>query len=166
VSPRAACRLEQLGFADVRDYEAGKADWRAHGLPTEGARAGQPRVKDRLRHDVVTAAPRDLVGAVASRVARSPYRFALVLADDGTLLGRLGDDVLAADPDAPADTVMEPGPSTIRADVAPTKAAERMDRRHLAAIPVTTPQGRLLGVVRRDDVQPGPGGDPGDGQGR
>jgi len=32
-SPKAARRMEQLGFADVLDYEAGKDDWRAASLP-------------------------------------------------------------------------------------------------------------------------------------
>ena len=37
MSPRAACRLEQqLGFAEVYDYTAGKVDWLAPGLDTEG----------------------------------------------------------------------------------------------------------------------------------
>jgi hypothetical protein len=40
MSPRAACRLEQLGFAKVYDYTTGKADWLAHGLETEGEHAG------------------------------------------------------------------------------------------------------------------------------
>ena len=33
----AARRLAQLGYADVRDYHEGKAEWIAAGLPTEGA---------------------------------------------------------------------------------------------------------------------------------
>lgn len=32
-SPRAAAKLEELGFTRVFDYEAGKEDWRAAGLP-------------------------------------------------------------------------------------------------------------------------------------
>ena len=36
MSPRAACRLESLGFGEVYDYVAGKLDWMAAGLPTEG----------------------------------------------------------------------------------------------------------------------------------
>jgi hypothetical protein len=42
MSPRAACRLETLGFPEVYDYVAGKADWLAHGLDVEGA--GAPSV--------------------------------------------------------------------------------------------------------------------------
>jgi hypothetical protein len=41
MSPRAACRLELLGFTQVYDNVAGKADWLAHGLPTE---VDQPQV--------------------------------------------------------------------------------------------------------------------------
>jgi hypothetical protein len=52
MSPRAACRLTQLGFAPVYDYTLGKVDWIAAGLPT--VRAGQPsrRVLDAVRRDV------------------------------------------------------------------------------------------------------------------
>src|SRR5215218_9422229 len=114
MSPRAACRLELLGFAQVYDYVAGKADWLAHGLPTQGEQAQVPRAKDVLRRDAVTAHPEEPVGQVAARVARSPYGFALVVAEDATLLGRLREAMLAADPAARAEQVMEAGPSTIR----------------------------------------------------
>ena len=39
MSPRAATRLEQLGF-DVYDYALSKVDWMAHGLPMEGEGKG------------------------------------------------------------------------------------------------------------------------------
>ena len=152
MSPRAACRLETLGFARVYDYVLGKADWLAHGLPTEGDQAGVPRAKDLLRDDVVTAQLNEPVGAVRERVARSPYGFAFVLAQDGTLLGRLRKAALDGDPDAAAQLVMEAGPSTVRADTKLEKLAERMRNHNLQAMVVTTPEGRLLGVVRRDDA--------------
>ena len=34
-SAKAARRLDQLGYTDVYDYEAGKADWKEAGLPVE-----------------------------------------------------------------------------------------------------------------------------------
>ena len=34
-SPKAAKRMDALGFEDVRDYEAGKEDWREAGLRVE-----------------------------------------------------------------------------------------------------------------------------------
>ncbi|SRR6266540_1158019 len=87
MSPRAACRLEQLGFTEVYDYSAGKADWLAHGLDTAGTQAGVLRARHALRGDVATAALDERVGEVRTRVATSPYGFALVVAADGTLVG-------------------------------------------------------------------------------
>ena len=55
MSPRAACRLELLGFTQVYDYVLGKADWLAYGLPTEGEQAQVLRAKDLLRRDALTA---------------------------------------------------------------------------------------------------------------
>src|SRR5919198_3393595 len=101
MSPRAACRLETLGFIHVYDYVLGKADWLAHGLPTEGEQTGVPRALDLLRDDVVTARLDEPVGAVRQRVAHSPYGFALVLADR-VLLGRLRKGALDGDPAATA----------------------------------------------------------------
>ena len=49
MSPRAACRLETLGFERTFDYMAGKADWIAAGLPTEGRLASEPRAGDVAR---------------------------------------------------------------------------------------------------------------------
>jgi len=132
---------------------AGKADWLAHGLPTEGEQAQVPRAKDVLRRDVVTALPDELVGVVAARVAGSPYGFALVVANDGTLLGRLRKAMLDADPAARAEQVMEAGPSTIRPDRPLAELAERLRRRDLRTAVVTTPDGKLLGVVLRADME-------------
>jgi CBS domain-containing protein len=160
MSPRAACRLELLGFTQVYDYVAGKADWLAHGLPTEGEQARVPRAKDVLRRDVVTAGPEEPVGVVAARVAGSPYGFALVVAEDGTLLGRLRKAMLDADPAARAEQVMEAGPSTIRADRPLAELAERLRRRELRTAVVTAPDGKLLGVVLRADMEARLAGQP------
>jgi rhodanese-related sulfurtransferase len=53
MSPRAAWRLETLGFERVYHYVGGKADWLAHALPREGqdprpvrGRAGRTRATD------------------------------------------------------------------------------------------------------------------------
>ena len=35
-SPTAAGKLDALGYTDVRDYAAGKLDWKDAGLPVEG----------------------------------------------------------------------------------------------------------------------------------
>src|ERR671930_715517 len=88
MSPRAACRLEALGFEHVYDYVPGKADWLARGLPREGEKAGERRAVDAAQA-VVTCAPSERVDAVRAQVAGSAFGFALVVAEGGTVLGRL-----------------------------------------------------------------------------
>ena len=153
MSPRAACRLEALGFAEVYDYVSGKADWLARGLPREGEKAREPRAFDLLVDDVVTCTLDERIGEVGERVAASRYGFAFVVSPGRVLLGRLRRAALEGDPHLIAEAVMEPGPSTIRADSQLEPLAERMRRRDLTSLPVTTPEGELLGVVRRDDLE-------------
>ena len=52
MSPRAAWRLESIGFTRVYDYVAGKADWGSFGLPLEGTKG--PRAGEYVRADVPT----------------------------------------------------------------------------------------------------------------
>src|SRR5437763_7441066 len=105
MSPRAACRLETLGFEHVYDYVPGKSDWLARGLPSEGELASQPTAGSCARDDVVTCPLDAPVGSVRGRVAASPYGFALVVSDGGVLLGRLRHTALEGDPEAPAEAV-------------------------------------------------------------
>ncbi len=152
MSPRAACRLETLGFEEAYDYVEGKVDWIARGLPTEGDHAGERRIGQRARRDVATCVLDERVGDVRSRVESSPYGFALVVADGDVVLGRLRRAALEGEPDVRAEAAMEPGPSTFRFDTLAAELAERLDRRDLRAAVVTTPDGTLVGLVRREDL--------------
>jgi hypothetical protein len=152
MSPRAACRLETLGFEQVYDYVAGKVDWLARGLPRRGIKASELRAIDLARIDAVTCALDERVGAVRERVARSAYGFSLVGSDGGVLLGRVGAAALEGDQTVAAGDVMEPGPSTIRAHVPATALGEHLHRQQLHTAIVTTPEGRLLGVASRRDL--------------
>jgi CBS domain-containing protein len=130
----------------------GKADWLARGLPREGEKATEPRAVDFARPDAVTCRLDDRVGDIRERVDASPYGFAFVVADGGVLLGWLRRAALDGDPDAAAESVMEPGPSTVRADTPPGRLRERLERGDLSTAVVSDPEGRLLGVVRRVDL--------------
>src|SRR3954470_12932961 len=57
LSPRAAHRLEQLGFAEVYDYVASKVAWLACGLPGEGLLHDDRRVAARVHADVPRLKP-------------------------------------------------------------------------------------------------------------
>jgi len=153
MSPRAACRLETLGFEHVYDYVTGKSDWLAHGLDVEGAEAGRPTVGQLARTDIVTCSLHDRVGDVRARVEGSRYGFALVVSEGRVLLGRLRRAVLEGDPWRTAEQAMEPGPSTVRPDTAPDRLAERPRSRDLRTALVTTPEGVLIGIVLREDLE-------------
>ena len=52
-----------------------------------------------------------------------------------------------------AEEAMTPGPSTIRPSARLDAVAERMQRQDLTTLPVTTPDGRLVGLITRSDVE-------------
>ena len=135
------------------DYVPGKVDWLAHNLPVEGERATPPTAGRLMRDDVVRAAPEDLVGAVRQAISRSPYPFALVTGPDGMLLGRVRASELDGAADRPVRELMELGPSTVRPHRAAGDLAKSLAGRDLRWAIVTTPEGRLLGVVSRRDLE-------------
>ncbi len=154
MSPRAACRLATLGFEEVYDYTAGKVDWIAHGLPVEGSWDQAATARAFARMDVATCRLTDRAAVVRERLEASPYGFALVLADAGEiLLGRVRRSAIGDDPDVLAEELMEPGPSTVRAHIEANELARRLREQDLRTAVVTTPDGRLLGVVRREQLE-------------
>jgi CBS domain-containing protein len=147
MSPRAAARLELLGFGEVFEYTAGKHDWLAAGLPTEGEEAGRPRAMTFARTDVPVCAPSDRMGDVD----RS-HGVAVVVTRDRVVLGLLREGELAGDPEARVEDVMVCGPSTFRPNVPIKELADYMTRHDLESSPITTSDGRLVGVLFREDA--------------
>lgn len=125
----------------------------AHGLPVEGEQADALTAGSVARQDVVTCHLDQPVGPVRERVEASSFGFALVTSPAGVLLGRLRREALEGDPAAMAESVMEPGPSTVRPDTAAGDLLERLRKRDLRTAIVSTPEGRLSGVVRRSDLE-------------
>jgi hypothetical protein len=137
----------------VYDYVEGKVDWLVHQRPVEGERAGEPTVGQYARDDVVTCALQDQVGPVRELVANSPYPFALVTVAGGVLLGRLRASMLDCDPSLRAEDVMEPGPSTVRPHKTAAGIAHDLSERELRWAIVTTPDGELIGVAARAELE-------------
>lgn len=155
MSPRAAARLDSLGFEQVYDYAASKVDYLARGLPREGEKADEKRAVDLLRDDVVRSRLSDPIQNVWAEVESSPYGFALVLDENEVLLGRLRHSALENHGAIKAQEAMEAGPSTIRADTSLEKLRERLEGRGLNFAIVTTPDGVLMGIVCRADLPAG-----------
>jgi CBS domain-containing protein len=149
MSPRAAWRLERLGFGPVYDYAWGKVDWLAAGLPTEGAGARERRAIDAVE-EPLTCPPTAKVTDAIERARATGAPNVLVVNDEGILLGRLRlDSDAEVDPDQTVEAVMEPGPVTVRANEPLDPLLERLAKKRVTEVVVTTPEGRLLGVVRR-----------------
>ena len=153
MSPRAACRLETLGFDKVYDYVPGKVDWLAHNLPSHGDHAERLTAGRLARDDVPTATLEEDPAHIRARLQESDYGFALVLSTQGILLGRLRQSAIAATDITNVEAAMDAGPSTVRPDVAATDLLKRLRGRKLTSALVTTPEGKLVGVVRRRDLE-------------
>ena len=154
MSPRAACRLETLGFTAVYDYTAGKADWLAAGLPTEGTAVTTLRPGAVARTAVPTCGPDGTVATACQRVAASGEDRCVVTSGAGAdvVLGILDQSALAGIDDARAVDAMRPRPATVRAHEDLHELVGRMHTRKITAILVTDPEGRLLGLLHRDDA--------------
>jgi Mg/Co/Ni transporter MgtE len=136
----------------VYDYTAGKQDWMGAGLPTEGTNTQRPRLIDVLHRDVPTCSLGERLGDVRDRAAAAGWDACVVVGRDRMVLGLLRARELEADPDLLVERVMRPGPSTYRPFVSVEEMRRIMTDRGLVSSPVTTSDGRLVGLVRRVDV--------------
>jgi CBS domain-containing protein len=152
MSPRAACRLEGLGFSQVYDYVGGIADWKAAGLPTEGNAGDTRRVADAARSDVPTCRLDEPMGEVLSRITSAEWDVCVVLDCDGIVVGRLRRPAIDDQVDLLVEEAMEPGPATVRPDGLLEPLVGRMHRRNAPHVLVTTAQGHLIGVLLRDEA--------------
>ena len=153
MSPRAAWRLVGLGFGEVYDYVPGKADWSASGLPTEGKLADVPKIGNVAQRDVPTCSPWEKVGAVRERVRKAGQDRCVVVSKERVVLGLLREKELDADPGATAEEAMRNGPATFRPDEPVEKIAKSMRERGSSAVLVTTSDGRLVGLLYREDAE-------------
>jgi CBS domain-containing protein len=153
LSARAAWRLESLGFGRVYDYAAGKLDWMAAGLPTEGAAASRPTAGTVARKEVPTCHLDEPLREVRERVHAAGWDACVVVNDKRIVLGLLRAEQLGRDEDVTAGSAMRPGPSTFRPHVAIEELTKAMAARDLPNVPVTTSAGELIGLLIREDVE-------------
>jgi CBS domain-containing protein len=134
----------------VYRYAAGKADWVAAGLPAEGKGADAPRAGTLADRQVPTCRASDAVAAVRTRLATDARHGCVVVDERRVVLGYLAPDRLAGD--GPAGGAMEPAPTTVRPSASPKEVLELMGDEGRRVL-VTTPEGKLVGVVARDVVE-------------
>jgi len=141
-----------MGFSDVYDYEAGKLDWLAAGLPTEGSNAERPRAGDVARKDAPTCSLDERLGDVRARVEAAGWNACAVVNEERIVLGLLRSKEMEGDGEQRIEESMRPGPSTFRPHVPIAEMASFMTKHDLESSPITTSDGRLVGILRREDA--------------
>jgi Mg/Co/Ni transporter MgtE len=131
---------------------AGELDWLAAGLPTEGRNAELLRAGDVARPDVPTCRLDEPIGQVRERVRAAGWDACVVVNDQRVVLGLLRTGELERGQNEPVEQVMRPGPSTFRPHVPIEELAHFMIHHDMPTSPVTTSDGRLVGLLRREDA--------------
>jgi Mg/Co/Ni transporter MgtE len=149
LSPRAAWRLESLGFEKVFDYTAGKQDWLAFGLPIEGKLAAIRTVGQVADRDVPTCSLMESIGEVQERMRQAQSEVCVVVNKENVILGLVRNKALNSSPKLTVEEVMEAGPTTFRPHLIIDEMVEYMREKKLTTILVTTSDGRLVGTVKR-----------------
>jgi Mg/Co/Ni transporter MgtE len=131
---------------------AGELDWLAAGLPTEGRNAELPRAGDVARPDVPTCRLDEPIGQVRERVRAAGWDACVVVNEERVVLGLLRAGELELGRDESVEQVMRPGPSTFRPHVPIEELAHHLIHHDVPSSPVTTSDGRLVGLLRREDA--------------
>ena len=85
------------------------------------------------------------------RVRASGWDACVVVNDERVVLGLLREAELKSK-GQPVERVLRPGPSTFRPHVAVEEMARFMVAHDLPTSPITTSDGRLIGLLRREDA--------------
>ena len=101
---------------------------------------------------MVVCSLNDRLGDVRDRARQSGLEVAAVVDAERILLGLLRAKQLDLDPDLPVERAMRPGPSTFRPYVSMKEMADFMVEHSLDSSPITTSDGKLVGVLQKSDA--------------
>ena len=124
----------------------------AAGLPTEGENALHPRAGNVSRKDVPTCDLKERVGDVRDRAKAAGWDAAVCVDKERVVLGLLRSKELDKDAGLLIEQAMRPGPSTFRPYVSIKEMAHFMVEHAVDSSPITTSDGRLVGLLLRSDV--------------
>src|SRR5437588_6032825 len=114
MSPRAAWRLEELGFERAYDFVGGKTAWIERGLPTEGTGPFLLVAGQVLRPATATCRPGTRAGQVRAELEPGPDSICAVTNDHSIVVGRVRWKDLPEDDDVRVGGFMQVGPATVR----------------------------------------------------
>jgi CBS domain-containing protein len=88
---------------------------------------------------------------VFARLRASGWSECIVINDERVVIGRVSRSAIDGVTSASLESLMEPGPSTYRPDVPVREIMAQLLDRNIESAPVTTPEGRLIGLFLRED---------------
>lgn len=106
-----------------------------------------------VRRDVATCGLADSVGEAKARARVTGLDACVVVNERRIVFGLLEERELNADANMTAEQAMRGGPTTYRLDDLASETAARMRERDVDLLTITTPDGTLVGLVRREDVE-------------
>jgi Mg/Co/Ni transporter MgtE len=89
---------------------------------------------------------------VRDRVSREGWNVCVVVNDTRVVLGILWSEQLEGESTDVAEQVMRPGPGTFRPQTPIEEVAHHMIHHKVENAPITTSDGRLVGVLRQEDA--------------
>ena len=131
------------------DYVAGKIDWIAMGMPTEGMLT--ETTIQQLVHEVPTCELGDNLVDVKARIP-ADWNISVVVDPQTIVLGLLDLDHVQ-DSKGSIEDVMNPAPLTLRPSVLIAEALAYFEQSHLIFALVTRSTGELIGAVRKKDLE-------------
>lgn len=154
MSPRAAWRLETLGFTDVIDYVPGKQAWYEENCPREGRAIDEIWLGDVADDTVPTCRLDETIGDLRERVRADGRDICVVVNEKRIVLGLLRKQALDSAPERTAEQVMSAGPKTFRPNLTLQELLQSMREHDIQTNSlVTTGEGRLLGIISRADAE-------------
>ena len=151
MSSRAASRLAHLGFRDLYVYKPAKVEWLAYWLPWEGT-AKSRMVGSIAQRNPPTCRLGERCGDMVRRLP--PGEGLCIVIDEHTVVqGTLTREHMMANPAFLVEAVMERGPLTVRPSERLDRFAQRLEHAKVLCTAVTTPDGRLWGLLSRSEAE-------------
>jgi magnesium transporter len=104
------------------------------------------------RRDVPTCRMNERIEEVRERVRAAEWEVCVVLNDERVVFGLLRKADLLKGRDESVELIMRPGPSTFRPHVRIEEMAAYMMEHDLPSSPITTSDGRLVGILLKEDA--------------
>lgn len=147
LSPRAAARLESLGFVEIYDYTKGLMDW--FGEEPDPPAASSITSGDAVRRDVPTADLTEPLADARNRTRRAGWDRCVVINADRVVLGLIEESHLGGKGSESVEAVMRNGPGTNRDDIPLSEALDIIKTNAKGTLLITTKEGVLVGVLTK-----------------